>query len=58
MSVWPATAISLGAWELVAVTTGRPTVTTLAHRVGARPFGRVCVCVWVCLLGRHLVKGA
>jgi hypothetical protein len=57
MSVWPATAIVLGGWELVAVTTGRPTVTTLAHRAGARPVGRACVLVWCGALAHHLTKG-
>jgi hypothetical protein len=55
---WGATAISLGTWEAVALTTRRlPTVTSTVRCACARqPAARALVLLWLAALGRHLLQ--
>lgn len=54
---WGATAITIGAWETVALTTRRvPTVTCCVHCLCRRfPASRLLVAAWLAALGRHLL---
>jgi hypothetical protein len=54
---WGATAITVGAWETIALTTRRlPTVTCCVHGASRRwPVSRLLVAAWLAALGRHLL---
>lgn len=54
-SFWPATAITLSAWEATALLTGKPTITEVSRYIRRHRLGQLAIIGWTLGLLYHLL---